>query len=281
MLRGQFPKADITTDQFVDALQEALAAGGALPATAIILDEVQQYIGEDTNRSYIVQEVVEACSKRFGDRLLFVGTGQTALSGTAALHRLQGRFAVNVELSDADVETVIRRVVLAKRQDRVAAVRAALSGEIDGFVGPRSPRCFDEGHPKVARLFRDSMAVAEDYYRRTKIFPIMHVLGVRRSLADAHPWLPGALLKGFSAAKVLAEDALNDTSATKVTMPFVEDTLTRARGIMGAGLWTYGVGANAHVLEAFLEQHHDQGLSPRRVALDELFHPATVESYSL
>ena len=147
VLRGQFPKAaDITTDQFVDALQEALAAGGALPATAIILDEVQQYIGEDTNRSYVVQEVVEACSKRFGGRLLFVGTGQTALSGTAALHRLQGRFAVNVELSDADVETVIRRVVLAKRQDRVAAVRAALeanAGEIGRHltgsrIGPRA-----------------------------------------------------------------------------------------------------------------------------------------------
>ena len=146
-LRDQFPRpADVTTDQFVDALQEALAPGGALPATAVILDEVQQYIGEDTGRSYVVQEVVEACSKRFGDRLLFVGTGQTALSGTAALHRLQGRFAVNVELSDADVETVIRRVVLAKRQDRVAAVRAALeanAGEVarhltGSGIGPRA-----------------------------------------------------------------------------------------------------------------------------------------------
>lgn len=155
------------------------------------------------------------------------------------------------------------------------------SGDIDGFIGPRSPKCFDEGHPDVVRLFRDSMTVAEDYYKRTKIFPIMHVLGVRRPLADDHPWLPGALLKGFSAAKALAEDALNDTSATKVTMPFVEDTLTRARGFMGAGLWTYGVGANTHVIEAFLEQHHEQGLSPRRVQIDELFHPATIESYSL
>ena len=134
-LRDQYRKPDdITTDQFVDALQETLASGGgALPATAIILDEVQQYIGDDVSLSYVVQEVVEACSKRFGDRLLFVGTGQTSLSGTAALHRLQGRFAVNVELSDADVETVIRRVVLAKRPDRAAAVSAALeasAGEV-------------------------------------------------------------------------------------------------------------------------------------------------------
>ena len=134
-LRAQFPKPnDITTDEFVDALQDSLAPGGGMPGTVIILDEVQQYIGDDTNRSYVVQEIVEACSKRFGDRLLFVGTGQTALSGTPALQRLQGRFTVNVELSDYDVETVIRRVVLAKRSDRRNDIQSALeanTGEID------------------------------------------------------------------------------------------------------------------------------------------------------
>ena len=134
-LRAQFPKPDdITTDEFVDALQDALAPGGGMPGTVIILDEVQQYIGDDTSRSYVVQEIVEACSKRFGDRLLFVGTGQTALSGTPALQRLQGRFTVNVELSDYDVETVIRRVVLAKRTDRRNDIQSTLeasAGEID------------------------------------------------------------------------------------------------------------------------------------------------------
>ena len=146
-LRAQFPKPrDITTDEFVTALQDALAPDGEMPCTVIILDEVQQYIGDDTGRSYVVQEVVEACSKRFGDRLLFLGTGQTALSGTPALQRLQGRFTVNVELSDTDVETVTRRVVLAKRPDRVNDVKAALdgnAGELDRHlvgtrIGPRS-----------------------------------------------------------------------------------------------------------------------------------------------
>ena len=146
-LRDQFPKPkDITTDEFVGALQDTLAPDGEMPCSVVILDEVQQYIGDNADRSYIVQEVVEACSKRFGDRLLFVGTGQTALSGTPALQRLQGRFTVNVELSDNDVETVTRRVVLAKRQDRVNTVQAALDaniGEIDRHlngtrIGPRS-----------------------------------------------------------------------------------------------------------------------------------------------
>ncbi len=156
-----------------------------------------------------------------------------------------------------------------------------MDGEIDGFVGPRWPRCYSEGHPHVGRLFSDSIGAAEAYYRDTKIFPIMHVLGVRRSLAEAHPWLPGALVKGFAQAKALAQEALQDTSATKVTMPFVEDTLNRAQALMGADPWTYGVAPNAHVLDKFLEYHHAQGLSPERVAVEDLFHPSTYEAYSL
>lgn len=156
-----------------------------------------------------------------------------------------------------------------------------MDGEIDGFVGPRWPRCFDQGHPHVGRLFRDSQSAAEDYYRKTRIFPIMHVLGLRRTLADQHPWLPGALVKAFSAAKALAVAALRDTSATKATMPFVEDNLLRAQNLMGSDIWSYGAVQNAHVIEKFLTYHHDQGLSPRRVELAELFHPASVEGYSL
>lgn len=162
-----------------------------------------------------------------------------------------------------------------------ATLNAMLAaGEIDAFIGPRAPRCYQEGAADVDRLFPDTMEVASDYYRRTRIFPIMHVLGVRASLAAAHPWLPGALLKAFTEAKGIAEAALADTSATKVTMPFVEDVLRRAR-LLGPDLWSYGAGANAHVLDRFLEAHHAQGLSPRRLRVEDLFHPSTCESFSL
>lgn len=157
ILRQQFPKpADITTDEFSDVLRDTLAPEGEMPCTVVILDEVQQYIGDDTARSHIVQEVVEACSKRFGDRLLFIGTGQTALSGTPALQRLQGRFTVNVELSDHDVETVTRRVVLAKRADRLGDIQSTLdanAGEIDRhLIGA-----------KVAPRSEDRSVLADDY----------------------------------------------------------------------------------------------------------------------
>jgi 4,5-dihydroxyphthalate decarboxylase len=154
-------------------------------------------------------------------------------------------------------------------------------GEIDGFVGPRWPRCFDEGHPHVGRLFADSITAAADHFKRTGIFPIMHVVGVRRTLAEAHPWLPGALMKAFSAAKEIAQAALNDTSATKVTMPFVEDNLNIVKRLMGEDYWSYGVAGNEKTLDAFCEMHHHQGLSPKRLTVDELFYPSTYEAYSL
>lgn len=156
-----------------------------------------------------------------------------------------------------------------------------MDGTIDGFIGPRAPRCFDEGFEQVDRLFTDSIKTASDYFGRTGIFPIMHVLGIRRALVDQYPWLPGALFKAFSKAKTLAQEALADTSATKVTMPFVEDNLRNAQQLMGPEIWSYGLAGNENTLETFLRYHHEQALSPRRVEIGELFHPSTVESYSL
>jgi 4,5-dihydroxyphthalate decarboxylase len=153
-------------------------------------------------------------------------------------------------------------------------------GAIDGFIAPRPPS-FIEGHPNIGWLFPDPTATAQDYYRRTRIFPIMHLVGIRRDLADKHPWLPAAVAKSFEQSKAMAMAHLSDTSATKVTLPFVEERLKEARELMGADFWSYGVAPNRHVLEAFLHHHHAQGLSSRLVAVEELFHPATLESFKL
>ncbi|MEX2628361.1 MAG: ABC transporter substrate-binding protein [Tistlia sp.] len=154
-------------------------------------------------------------------------------------------------------------------------------GEIDGFMGPRTLSCFDQGHPKVRRLFRDPTSAAADYYRRSGIFPIMHLLGLRREIAEAQPWLPAALLKAFGRSKAAALALLSDTSATKVTLPFVEEQLAAARALMGEDYWSYGVAGNRPVLENFLDHHHRQGLSKRRLTIEEIFHPATLEAHSI
>jgi len=154
-----------------------------------------------------------------------------------------------------------------------------VSGEIDGFLGPRTLSCFDRGHPDIGRLFKDSINTASEYYQRTGVFPIMHLLGVRRSLAELHPWLPNTLLKAFAQSKAVALEHLMDTSATKVTLPFVEEQLVNARELLGNDFWSYGVEKNRQTLNAFLDYHHDQGLSSRRIEIEELFHPSTLESF--
>lgn len=155
------------------------------------------------------------------------------------------------------------------------------TGEIDAFIAPRPPSGAALTNPDVAWLFDDPTAVAKDYYKRTGIFPIMHVVGIRKELAEQNRWLPGAVFKAFSESKAKALELLADTSATKVTLPFVEEQLKAARETLGQDFWSYGVGPNRKTLEAFLHHHHAQGLSCRRVGLDELFDPSTYESYSI
>jgi 4,5-dihydroxyphthalate decarboxylase len=154
-------------------------------------------------------------------------------------------------------------------------------GEIDAFIAPRPPSGAAATNPDVGWLFDDPTAVAKDYYKRTGVFPIMHVVGIRKELAEQHPWLPAAVLKAFEKSKAAALHKLSDTSATKVTLPFVEEQLKAARETMGADYWSYGVEANRRTLETFVRHHHAQGLSSRLVGVDELFHPGTYESFKI
>jgi 4,5-dihydroxyphthalate decarboxylase len=154
-------------------------------------------------------------------------------------------------------------------------------GEIDGMIGPRMPSSFHDKNAKVRWLFADPIAAAADYYRRSRIFPIMHLIGVRKDLVERHRWLPATVFKAFAAAKALCAARLADTSATKVMLPFVEEQLHNARQLMGQDFWSYGFSENRHVLEAFLRHHHRQGLSERLVSPEEMFEPSTLETFRI
>ncbi len=171
------------------------------------------------------------------------------------------------------------RVESAGPENTISGLLA--SGELDAVIGPRAPSCFERGHPHVGYLFPDPQAAGADWFRRTRIFPIMHTLGIRRTLADAHPWLPAAVTKAFGQSKAMAMARLGDTSATKVTLPFVEEQLRAARTLMGENFWSYGLEPNRHVLQRFLRRHHEEGLSSRLLEPEELFHPASLEEHRI
>jgi len=189
-------------------------------------------------------------------------------------------------ISDADRPEKIKldlpsgiRLIDAPPGKTISALLA--EGEIDGYIAPRAPDLPAGGTADVGWLFDDPMSEAMAYYKRRQIFPIMHILGVRRSLAEAHPWLPGAVYKAFSASKDLCMEWLRETSACKITMPFVDERLQADTTLMDGDFWSYGVDKNRHVLEDFFAQHHRQGLSARQIVPGDLFHPATFEQFTI
>lgn len=161
LIRAQFPQViDVTNDEMVAAIQNALSVDGKFPLTLVVLDEVQQYIGSDAEKAYKVQEVTESLSKHFNGQLLFVGTGQSALSGMPNLQRLMGRFPVQVTLGDWDVENVTRKIILAKKSTAV---------------------------PAIDRMWRDNLGEISRHLRGTKL---EHVTDDESVITADYPILP-------------------------------------------------------------------------------------------
>ncbi len=151
-------------------------------------------------------------------------------------------------------------------------------GRIDAFQGPRVPSSFVPGGP-VRRLFADPVAAEKAYFAETGIFPIMHVVALRRDVYEKHPWVAQTLTKALLLAKKKAAAELYDASALRFMLPWLIPGLEEARALLGADYWSYGLEANRHVLETFLRYHSEQGLSRRQYAPEELFAPEATEAF--
>ena len=151
------------------------------------------------------------------------------------------------------------------------------TGEIDGFIGARPPSCVTRGAPHIARLFETYRDAEEDYFRKTKIFPIMHVVGIRRALLASRPWLAVSLFKAFVQAKDLCMQEMKQIGHLSTSLPWLVAEGERVRTLMGEDFWSYGVQENQHVLDTFLRYMHEQGLSARRVNAQEIFAPSTLD----
>jgi 4,5-dihydroxyphthalate decarboxylase len=155
------------------------------------------------------------------------------------------------------------------------------TGEIDALYTARTPSSFrhDGGH--VRRLFEDYQAVEREYYRKTKIFPIMHTIVIRRDIYEQHRWVAQSLCKAFALAQREAYRDLYDTAALKVMLPWLTGHAEETRGLMGRDFWPYGLESNLHTLNTFLRYSYEQGLSKRQLTAAELFAPETFESFRI
>jgi 4,5-dihydroxyphthalate decarboxylase len=155
------------------------------------------------------------------------------------------------------------------------------SGEIDAIHAPHPPSTFYSEPEKVKRLFENYGEIERAYYRKTKIFPIMHTVAIRREVYEANRWMAQSLMKAFVAAQRKVYEQLHHQEAYQTMLPWLMAHVEEAQRELGSDWWAYGVEPNHHVLDTFLRYHHEQGLSPRRLKVEDLFAPEVFESFKI
>src|SRR5882762_10010931 len=153
--------------------------------------------------------------------------------------------------------------------------------QMTALVTARAPSTFTSKPDVVKRLFPNYVELEKDYYRRTKIFPIMHTVVIRRDVYAANPWVAQSLYKALAASKAVAFELYHQTAAMPAMLPWFVAHVEEARHEMGEDWWPYGLEANRHVLDTFLRYHHEQGLSKRRFAPEEIFAQETLQTYKV
>ncbi|MBB2926596.1 4,5-dihydroxyphthalate decarboxylase [Paraburkholderia silvatlantica] len=169
-------------------------------------------------------------------------------------------------------------VIYAKADDDLGEMLAA--GEIDALISADAPKCVLERRPNVGRLFEDYETVERDYYRRTGVFPIMHMVTVKKELADDET-LMRAVYKGFLDAKeAMAAKLRKGMTFNNMTVmiPWLSHLMQENMDTLGEDWWPYGIAKNRPAIEAFLRYHYEQGLSKKRWAIEEVFVPALLDS---
>ena len=155
------------------------------------------------------------------------------------------------------------------------------SGEIHALISARAPSCFVKGSPKIRRLFPDYKEVEVDYYKRTKIFPIMHVLVIRKDLYDRGPWVARSLYKAFCQAKERAIKAMHISNTLVCTLPWLFAEIEQLKQLFGPDWWPYGIEPNRHTLETLIRYMGEQALIDRPVTVQELFAPSTTGEFKI
>ena len=151
-----------------------------------------------------------------------------------------------------------------------------LSGSCDALITAITPKAWEDGNPDIRRLFADTKTAEQQYFKKTGLFPIMHVVAVRKDAAKEKPWLPAAVFKMYSEAKQIAYDNLATTTVLRTTLPWAMDEYEATVKLMGDDYWRYGIKANEKELEHVMRYTHEQGLVKHRADFRDMFHPSTL-----
>jgi 4,5-dihydroxyphthalate decarboxylase len=155
------------------------------------------------------------------------------------------------------------------------------TGEIDALISARSPSGLGDGSGKVRRLFPNYKDVEIDYYKRSKIFPIMHLMVIRKDVYERHPWVARSLYKAFCDAKKRAVETMHISNAHAYMLPWLAWEREQLKTIFGPDWWPYGIEENRHVLETLLRYLGEQGLLKRPLKVEDIFAPSSLGEFKL
>jgi len=155
------------------------------------------------------------------------------------------------------------------------------TGEIEALYTARIPSTFESGSGQVRRLFENYQQIEQDYFMKTRIFPIMHTVVIRRQVYEQSPWIAQSLAKAFKKAQDRAYRDLGDSGALSTMLPWLTHHAEQTRALMGSDFWPYGLEKNEHTLKTFLRYSFEQGLSKRLLRVEDLFAPETLESFKV
>ena len=154
-------------------------------------------------------------------------------------------------------------------------------GEIDAMISAHMPSPFVRRDPKVRRLIPNFREVEQEYFQRTKIFPIMHTIVIREEVYEKQPWIAQSLFKAFDESKRLCKQAMYEFSALKYMLAWSIDEMEKERAILGDDAWAYGLEPNRHILETLIQYTYEQGLISKRFEVESLFAKSTLEEFKI
>jgi len=155
------------------------------------------------------------------------------------------------------------------------------SGEIDCAIIARPPNSFRENHPDVVRLFPDYEALEQRYYQQTRVYPIMHVIAMRKSLLDPQPWIARNLYNAFEESKRRSLERILDPAVSRYPIPWLTSYALRMQQMFGGDPFPYGIESNRPTLELFLRYAHEQGIAHRLASPEEIFPPGIMASVKI
>jgi 4,5-dihydroxyphthalate decarboxylase len=152
--------------------------------------------------------------------------------------------------------------------------RMLVDGGIDALISAIRPSCYGAAQD-VVRFFPDYRKAEEEYFRQTGIFPIMHLLGVRKDMVERYPWLPASVFKAFEQARAMCMTDMEEFGTLNVALPWLMSEIETTKELMGENYWSYGIEPNRKTLETMIRYSHEQGQIARLVSVNELFATGT------